>query len=252
MRAARRAQSVHQDSRARPKASRRSRSRSSPACRSTSRCCSRASSTSPPPRRTCAASSGASPPASIRRSRRSRRCSSAAGTWRSRTRCRRQLRNRLGIAIAKRTYKAYRELLASPRWQKLAAAGARPQRLLWASTGTKDPDASDTLYVEALAAPDTINTMPEKTLLAFADHGESNGAMPADGGDAEASARRVRAGRRRRRRARRPAAARRRRSLRQVVERAAATASPPRATQLEQASSTRERHDDELDAQADR
>ena len=83
------------------------------------------------------------------------------------------LRNRLGIAIARRTYKAYRELLASPRWQRLAAAGAHPQRLLWASTGTKDPAAPDTLYVEALAAPDTVNTMPEKTLLAFADHGRS-------------------------------------------------------------------------------
>ena len=96
-----------------------------------------------------------------------------------------ELRNRLGIAIARRTYKAYRELLASPRWQRLADAGARPQRLLWASTGTKDPKASDTLYVEALAAPDTINTMPEKTLLAFADHGEVGATMPADGGDAE-------------------------------------------------------------------
>ncbi len=96
-----------------------------------------------------------------------------------------QLRNRLGIAIARRTYKAYRELLASPGWKQLEAAGARPQRLLWASTGTKDPDAPDTLYVEALAAPDTINTMPDKTLLAFADHGELNGVMPVDGGDAE-------------------------------------------------------------------
>ena len=95
------------------------------------------------------------------------------------------LRNRLGIAIAKRTYKAYRDLLASPRWRKLAAAGARPQRLLWASTGTKDPDASDTLYIEALAAPDTINTIPEKTLHAFADHGQVKGALPVDGGDAE-------------------------------------------------------------------
>ena len=95
------------------------------------------------------------------------------------------LRNHLGIAIAKRTYKAYRELLASPRWRKLAAAGARPQRLLWASTGTKDPDASDTLYIEALAAPDTINTMPDKTLIAFADHGQVKGVMPVDGGDAE-------------------------------------------------------------------
>jgi transaldolase len=96
------------------------------------------------------------------------------------------LRNRLGIAIGGRTYRAYRELLASPRWKKLAAAGARPQRLLWASTGTKDPKASDTLYVEALAAPDTIDTMPEKTLRAFAEHGELNGVMAADGGDAEA------------------------------------------------------------------
>ena len=96
------------------------------------------------------------------------------------------LRNRLGIAIAKRTYTAYRELLASTRWQKLADAGARPQRLLWASTGTKDPDASDTLYIEALAAPHTINTMPEKTLLAFAEHGEAKGFLPPDGGDAEA------------------------------------------------------------------
>ena len=96
-----------------------------------------------------------------------------------------ELRNRLGIAIAKRTYKVYRALLASPRWSRLAAAGARPQRLLWASTGTKDPTASDTLYVEALAAPDTIDTIPDKTLLAFADHGQVRGTMPVDGGDAE-------------------------------------------------------------------
>jgi transaldolase len=96
------------------------------------------------------------------------------------------MRNRLGIAIARRTYRAYRELLASPRWRRLAASGARPQRLLWGSTGTKDPDASDTLYIEALAAPDTIDTMPEKTLRAFADHGTLRGAMAEDGGDAEA------------------------------------------------------------------
>jgi transaldolase len=95
------------------------------------------------------------------------------------------LRNRLGIAIGQRAYKAYRDLLASARWRKLAAAGARPQRLLWASTGTKDPAASDTLYIEALAAPDTVNTMPEKTLLAFADHGKVRGVMPVDGGDSE-------------------------------------------------------------------
>ncbi|HEV7606716.1 MAG TPA: transaldolase [Steroidobacteraceae bacterium] len=95
------------------------------------------------------------------------------------------LRNRLGIATAARMYKSYRELLASPRWKKVVAAGAQPQRLLWASTGTKDPAAADTLYVEALAAPDTINTLPEKTLHAFADHGRVGGVMPVDGGDAE-------------------------------------------------------------------
>lgn len=97
----------------------------------------------------------------------------------------RELRNRLGIAIAQRTYKAYRELLASPRWRALNSAGARLQRLLWASTGTKDPDAPDTLYVEALAAPDTINTIPDKTLLALADHGHVEALLPIDGGDAE-------------------------------------------------------------------
>ena len=96
------------------------------------------------------------------------------------------LRNRLGTAIAMRSYQAYCDLLAAPRWQKLAGAGARPQRLLWASTGTKDPDASDTLYVETLAPPDTINTIPKKTLLAFADHGKVKGVLPPDGGDAEA------------------------------------------------------------------
>jgi len=94
--------------------------------------------------------------------------------------------NRLGIAIAMRTYKAYRDLLASKRWQKLAASGARPQRLLWAITGTKDPAASETLYVEALAAPDTVDTIPEKTLLAFAEHGKINNVLPVDEGSAEA------------------------------------------------------------------
>jgi transaldolase len=94
--------------------------------------------------------------------------------------------NRLGIAIAMRTYKAHVDLLASARWQRLAAAGAPVQRLLWASTGTKDPAASDTLYVQALAAPGTINTLPEKTLLAFADHGQVVHALASDGGYAEA------------------------------------------------------------------
>jgi len=96
-----------------------------------------------------------------------------------------RLRNRLGIAIARRVYKCYCERLGSARWKTLESAGAVPQRLLWASTGTKDPKASDTLYVEALAAPDTINTMPEKTLHAFAQHGRIQGVMPRDGGDAE-------------------------------------------------------------------
>ena len=96
-----------------------------------------------------------------------------------------ELTNRLGIAVAQRTYKAYCELLSSARYQRAMNAGARPQRLLLASTGTKDPKASDVLYVKALAAPLTVNTMPEGTLKAFADHGEIAAAMPADGGDCE-------------------------------------------------------------------
>ena len=95
------------------------------------------------------------------------------------------LRNQLGIAMAKRTYKAYRDLLDSPRWQRAFNAGARPQRLLWASTGTKDPAASDILYIRALAAPFTVNTMPEGTLKALADHGALGEMLPADGGDGE-------------------------------------------------------------------
>ena len=96
------------------------------------------------------------------------------------------LTNKLGIAIASRTYKAARDLLGSPRWQRSYNAGARPQRLLWASTGTKDPKASDVLYIKALAAPFTVNTMPEGTLKALADHGELSEIMSADGGDCEA------------------------------------------------------------------
>lgn len=96
-----------------------------------------------------------------------------------------ELRNRLGIAIAQRTYKAYCELRETPRWKRILAAGVHPQRLLWASTGTKDPKAPDTLYIEELAAPDTINTILDKTLLAFANHGKLQGAMPPDGGDCE-------------------------------------------------------------------
>lgn len=96
------------------------------------------------------------------------------------------LRDKLGIAIAGRTYKAARDLLGSPRWQRIYNAGARPQRLLWASTGTKDPKASDVLYIKALAAPFTVNTMPEGTLNALADHGELSEIMSADGGACEA------------------------------------------------------------------
>ena len=96
------------------------------------------------------------------------------------------LRDRLGIAIAWHAYREYRRLIASPRWRALAAAGARPQRLLWASTGSKNAYASDTLYVEALAAPDTIDAMPEKTLTALHDHGRVEGALAEDGGEAEA------------------------------------------------------------------
>ncbi len=96
------------------------------------------------------------------------------------------LRNQLGIAVAKRCYQAYLHLLAAPRWQRAYNAGARPQRLLWASTGTKDPKASDVLYIKALAAPFTVNTMPEGTLKALADHGEIGQTLPSDGGDCEA------------------------------------------------------------------
>jgi transaldolase len=95
------------------------------------------------------------------------------------------LRDQLGIAIAKRTYKAYRALLATSRWQRVFNSGARPQRLLWASTGTKDPKASDVLYIKTLAAPFTVNTMPEGTLKALADHGAIDTILPADGGDCE-------------------------------------------------------------------
>ena len=96
-----------------------------------------------------------------------------------------ELRNKLGLAVGLHTYKAYCDLQASPRWKKLQDAGALLQRLLWASTGTKDPNAKDTFYVEALAAPETINTIPEATLHAFADHGAVGKVMPRDGGDGE-------------------------------------------------------------------
>ncbi|MBS0212789.1 MAG: transaldolase [Proteobacteria bacterium] len=97
-----------------------------------------------------------------------------------------ELKNQLGIAIGQRTHRAYRDLLASARMQKIIAAGGRAQRLLWASTGTKDPAASDVLYVEALAAPDTIDTIPDKTLRAFADHGRADAGVAADAAAGEA------------------------------------------------------------------
>ncbi len=96
-----------------------------------------------------------------------------------------ELTNRLGIAVAGGAYRAYRETQASDRWQSLQSKGARLQRLLWASTSTKDPDAPDTMYVDALAAPDTINTMPNATLEAVADHGTVNPTLDSDGGDWE-------------------------------------------------------------------
>jgi transaldolase len=95
------------------------------------------------------------------------------------------LNDKLGIAVGQRAYRRYLGLLASPRWMRAYNAGARPQRLLWASTGTKNPKASDVLYVEALAAPFTVNTMPEATLKALADHGKIGAAMPTDGGTAD-------------------------------------------------------------------
>ncbi|MEE9606586.1 MAG: transaldolase, partial [Myxococcota bacterium] len=95
------------------------------------------------------------------------------------------LANRLGVAVAQRTYRVYREMLASRRWEQLAAAGAHPQRLLWASTGTKDPALPDSYYVSALAAERTVNTMPEKTLLAFGDHGKLRGALGEDASEAD-------------------------------------------------------------------
>ena len=96
-----------------------------------------------------------------------------------------ELRDQLGIAIAMRAYKAYRDLLATPRWKNIVGAGYNPQRLLFASTGTKDPKASDVLYIKSLAAPATVNTMPEATLKALADHGEIAGVLPPDGGNCE-------------------------------------------------------------------
>ena len=125
----------------------------------------------------------------------------------------------LGIAIAGSIYKAYRDLLGSPRWQRVFNAGARPQRLLWASTGTKDPKASDILYIKALAAPFTVNTMPEGTLKAFADHGEIGPTAVGRRRRLRGRAGPVRQGRHRRRRPGRTAPGRRSEVVREVLER---------------------------------
>ena len=137
--------------------------------------------------RTCAGSSAGSKPVWIRA------VSSVASVFISRWdaavigRVPEQLRARLGLAVGLKTYQAYRRLMDSARWQRLANAGARVQRLLWASTSTKDPDSPDTMYIDGLRAPHTINTMPESTLRAFDDHGRVGEPIAADGGDAEAT-----------------------------------------------------------------
>ena len=141
-----------------------------------------------------------------RSSARSPRCSCRAGTSPCSDKVPEELKDTLALAVGLKTYQAYRELMDSDRWQRLENSGARMQRLLWASTSTKDPKAPDTLYVHCLGAPFTINTIPEATLRAFYDHGHAGKPMPADGGDADDDARRARGGRRRRRRARREAA----------------------------------------------
>ena len=191
---------------------------------------------------TCAASSGASPPGSIRGSSRWPRCSSAAGTSPSKDQV---PRRRCATASASPSPGAptRRTATCSARraGRALAAAGAQPQRLLWASTGTKDPAAPDTLYVEALAAPDTINTIPEKTLQAFAEHGKLGARMPVDGGDAEAVLAEFARARHRRRRARRAAPARGRRRLRQVVEGPARRIAERRRSSTERPSRERRR-----------
>ncbi len=97
-----------------------------------------------------------------------------------------ELKNRLALAVGRDIYRAYRQLMDSERWQRLENAGARMQRLLWASTSTKDPSAPDTFYVHGLSAPFTVDTMPDKTLVAFYEHGEVGEEMPADGGDCDA------------------------------------------------------------------
>ncbi len=180
--------------------------------------CSHGSSMWPRPRRTCAAWNGASS-AGFRPV-----VGSVASLFISRwdvavaDKVPEALREQLGIAVAKRAYKAYCGLLASPRWQRAFNFGARPQRLLWASTGTKDPKASDTLYVKALAAPLTVNTMPDGTLKALADHGQTECHSRGGRWRLRGSSGAVRRRGCRRRCARRSASGRRRQVVRQILE----------------------------------
>ena len=204
--------------------------RSSPGCPSTSRSCSHASTTPPRPTHTCAASSDARTPASTSMWHPWRRCSSRAGTSPSTTKLPAELSGRLGVAIAKRTYKAYRELLASERWQRLAAVGGTPQRLLWASTGTKDPSLPDTYYVHALASErdDQHDAREHAARVRRARERRRSPARRRRRRRGRAVPHRRRRGRRRR--AGSEAADRRRRFVRRVVGRAALGVSPRRPT----------------------
>ena len=134
---------------------------------------------------TCEAWSAASKLGSAQTFARLRRCSSAAGTRRRWIKSLPICATSLGPAIGQQAYKAYRDVLESDRWQRLENSGAHAQRLLFASTGTKDPKASDVLYIGALAAPNTVDTMPEETLLAFGEHGNAAKPIARDGGDCE-------------------------------------------------------------------
>ena len=216
---ARTRQPLHQDPRARPRDCRRSRSRSSPASRSTSRCCSRPTSTSPPPTPTCEGierriEAGLDP--DVR---------SVASLFISRwdvavaDEVPDELRNRLGIAVGKHAYRAYRELLDSDRWQRLADEGARPQRLLFASTGTKDPRPPTPSTSRRSRRRTRSTRCPTRRSQAFADHGEVGDPMPADGGDADEVLAAVRGRGHRHGRARRPAPAGGQGVVQQVLER---------------------------------
>ena len=154
------------------------------------------------------------------------------------------MQNQLGIGVGKQTFKAYRAFLDSARWQRAMNFGARPQRLLFASTGTKDPKASDIHYIKALAAPFTVNTMPENTLKAFGDHGETSGVLAADGGDAETVLAQFTESRHRYSRARDTASGRGSQSLREVMGRTDGCnrSQEPRAEEGRRSNSTTTHH----------